>query len=164
MRLCRLCETIPFPSLPVFPSDSYHAGLSGKQYIHHCFRARDNPDTAVAAAAAEAAQRVRYHASLDALREAAAAECGLCTLVLGEADALLAELDSLGEDERTRARYSPPTFEMWLVQRPNGGQGFWVMSEASADRRGGTIMPIAAFAFTVEEGMFGFAVWTCDLE
>lgn len=155
MRLCKLCESIPFESLPAFPQDSYHAGSSGKQHIHHYFRRRDCPDVATTA---ETARVFRYHATIDSLREAAAAECDLCTLVLGEADALLSELDSLEESELTTLRYSPPTFDMWVTQRPDGGQGLWVISEPSVNRRSGTIMPIAAFAFVVEEGTYGDVV------
>ncbi|OAR02778.1 hypothetical protein LLEC1_07878 [Akanthomyces lecanii] len=149
MRLCNVCESIPFESLPAFPVDSYHAGSSGKQYIHHYFRREDRPDDV--SPTEEAARVVRYHATIDSLREAAAAECDLCTLVLGEADALLAELQSLEENESTRLTYSPPTFDMWVTQRPDGGQGLWIISEPSSHRRSGTIMPIAAFAFVVEE-------------
>ncbi|OAA64154.1 Heterokaryon incompatibility [Akanthomyces lecanii RCEF 1005] len=116
--------------------------------MHHYFRRRDCPDDV---ATAEAARVVRYHATIDSLREAAVAECDLCTLVLGEAEALLAELNSLEESGLTTPRYSPPTFDMWVTQRPDGGQGLWVISEPSVDRRSGTIMPIAAFAFVVEE-------------
>lgn len=152
MRLCKLCESIPFESLPAFPKELYHAGSSGKRYIHHYFRQKDFADDV--AATEKTSRAVRYHATIDSLREAAAAECGLCILVLGEADALLAELDSLDENTVTMLRYSPPTFEMWVTQRPDGGQGLWVISEPRLDRRGGTIMPIAAFAFVVEEGMF----------
>lgn len=162
MRLCKLCESIPFASLPAFPQDSYNAGSSGKQYIHHCFRRKDGTDNVVIAG--EAARAVRYHATIESLREAAAAECGLCTLVLGEADALLAELDSLDENTVTMLRYSQPTFDMWVTQRPDGGQGLWIISEPSVDRRGGTIMPIAAFAFVVENGMSCFFARTCGSE
>lgn len=152
MPLCQLCRSIDFASLPSFPSNSFHAGLTGKQYIQHYYKARDGSSDV--AADAETARRVRYHASIESLREAASTGCDLCALVQREVDALLAELAGLEADETTKGNYAAPTFDMWLTQRPEGGQGFWVISERSIRGRMETIMPIAAFVFVVEAGMF----------
>ncbi|KAJ3498975.1 hypothetical protein NLG97_g706 [Lecanicillium saksenae] len=122
---------------------------SGQKHIHEYYPRLATPAGAVAAA--EAAKSVRYHSSIETLREAAAAGCELCILVLGEANALLAELAALEKDSTRLGRHSAPLFDMWLTQRPEGGQGFWVISDQKFPRRAAVIMPIAAFGFVVEE-------------
>lgn len=149
MIVCQVCESIAFDNLPAFPWDRYATGLSGKQYQHSFYRmVPEAPDTAVSS--------VRYHANLEALRAAAAAECALCVIILAQAEALLAELVELHKHaEAAEARlYPTPTFDMWLVRRPDGDQGFWVMSEGPKSKDMALVSLIAAFAFAVPDGSY----------
>lgn len=155
MQLCKLCKSISFSTLPPFPQEQFAAGLTGRKYIHQFYRRKHDSSNAAAAAVVAAAEaRTKHHATIELLREAAVEGCNLCTLIQGEALLLLAEIADFDESRGGRGRpYFPPSFDMWLTQRPDGGQGFWVMSEASADGGGGNvIMLIAAFAFVVEAG------------
>ncbi|XWX01535.1 hypothetical protein V2A60_009563 [Cordyceps javanica] len=141
MPLCQTCQSIPFGNLPPFPKDEYRAGLSGLEHVHPFSRrggtaAQDVPTT-----------RVRHHASLEGLGRAAADGCELCVLIRAQADALLAELETPKAKE---GRYSPPDFDMWLTQRCDGGQGFWVWSAPTFNSRA-AVLPVAAFAFVVSE-------------
>ncbi|CEJ82949.1 hypothetical protein VHEMI02987 [[Torrubiella] hemipterigena] len=146
MTVCQVCESIAFDDLPGFPWDSYATGLSGKQYQHSFYRMLPEPPDA-------AVSTVRYHANLESLRAAAAAECALCVIILAQVEALLAELVELHKlaEAREARLYPTPTFDMWLVRRPDGDQGFWVMSEVPKSKDMSTISLIAAFAFAVPD-------------
>lgn len=167
MQLCKLCSSIPFQALPLFPQEQFVARLTGRKYIHQFYRKKnDSSHTAAATTAGAAVEtRVKHHPSIELVREAAAGGCNLCTLIQGQADLLLAELEDFKESRSGRGRpYFPPSFDMWLTQRPDGGQGFWVMSEASVDGGGANvIMPIAAFGFVVEAGMLYPPAPSCPL-
>lgn len=158
MPLCQVCSSISLAALPDFPSQHYHETLSGRKYIHHFIKHQENaPNTAALNAVREQGQ---HHGSLEALRAAAADGCGLCILIEGEADALLEEIGSLGEE----GRYSPPAFDMWLTKRPEEGQGFWVLSECSSSFANKKIMPIAAFTFVVDDGAYTCAYIYCEYD
>ena len=155
MRLCHVCESISFESLPAFPQEDYEAQLTGRQYIQS-FSRRSwlTSHNVVAGATAAETPRIKHHTSIDSLREAAAKGCELCTLIQDEAEKLLAELEGLEEYPGGRGKpYSPPNFDMWLIRRPEGGCGFWVLSEPSNITDGWVILPIAAFGIVVEQGM-----------
>ena len=145
MPLCDICKSIPFEDLPPFPEEEYIRTLTGLEYVQTIVRNRDASRDATASS-------VRHHANIEGLRGAAAKGCELCLLIQGEADAMLAELDGL---EGLMKRYSdgPPTFDMWLTKRPDGGQGFWVLSECSTSVGGTEIVPVAGFGFAVAEGV-----------
>ncbi|OAA77214.1 Heterokaryon incompatibility [Akanthomyces lecanii RCEF 1005] len=64
------------------------------------------------------------------------------------AEALLAELET---PKGKQLECSPPDFDTWVSQRPDGGQGFWVWSAPTSNTSGGEILPVAAFAFIVTE-------------
>lgn len=151
IRLCQVCDSISFEALPTFPQDDYEAGLTGKQYIQRFTR----KNWSLSSDAAEKTARVKHHTSLESLREAASNGCDLCKLIQDEAEKLLAELDGLEDRPDGRGKpYPSPSFDMWLTQRPEGGRGFWVVSEPSQSTSGRVILPIAAFGVVVEEGAF----------
>jgi hypothetical protein len=156
MPLCQVCESISFESLPAFPQKDFEAELTGQTYIQS-FTRKDwttSRNGAVDATTA-AAVRVKHHTSVEVLREAASRGCELCTLIRDEADKLLTELDGLEEYPGGRGKpYPSPSFDMWLTQRPEGGRGFWVLSEPSNNMGGRMVLPIAAFGIVVDEGMF----------
>ena len=118
---------------------------TGLKYVQHLVRHKDAFRDATASS-------VRHYANIEGLRRAAAEGCGLCLLIQGEADAILAELDGL-EGLMKHYSGSPPTFDMWLTKRPEGGQGFWVLSECSTSAKGAVTIPVAAFGFALAECM-----------
>ncbi|KAJ3481407.1 hypothetical protein NLG97_g7829 [Lecanicillium saksenae] len=127
MTLCGVCGAIPFADLPPFPQDNHGTDLTGQEYIHPLRRHSDfsrNPETS----------RVRHHTNVEHLSEAASAGYAL--------------------DERSKQVYQrsyQPTVQMWLVKRPGGGQGFWVLSESIQSKDEKHLVPIAAFNFSVSE-------------
>lgn len=144
MPLCYICKSIPFDHLPPFPEGEYVRTLTGLEHVQTLVRRRHvSPDPA--------APSVRHHASLEGLRRAAAEGCELCRLIQCEAEAMLAELDGL-QGLTNRCSYGPPTFDMWLTKRPEGGQGFWVLSDCASGAWGPATVPVAAFGFVVAEG------------
>lgn len=150
MPLCDICKSIPFEDLPPFPEEEYFRTLTGLEYVQTLVPNKDVSRDATASS-------VRHHASIEGLREAAAEGCELCLLIQGEADVMLAELEGL---EGVMEQYSNflPTFDMWLTKRPDGGQGFWVLSECNPSVRGTVTVPVAAFGFAVAEGMSEFGL------
>lgn len=146
MSLCGICSSIDFQNLPAFPTAEYQLYLAGLQHAQVFSKKRGTSDDAIAALS-----RVRHHPSLANLRTAVDNGCKLCKLILAQADALLAELQTL-RPERYRNDYLP-TFDMWLSQREEGGQGFCVMS-SSGDQPGcARVVPVAAFGFVMGDGM-----------
>ncbi|ATY65983.1 Heterokaryon incompatibility [Cordyceps militaris] len=145
MPLCPVCSAIPFRHLPPFPEPQHSQGLTGLQHVHPLYRLREFPRD-------PRSSSVRHHASAEALREAAAAGCDLCALIQGQLDRIMSEIE--GQDEDIRTLYRPsyqPAVDLWLVQRPFGGQGFWVLSESVQSRDEREIIPIAAFGFAVAD-------------
>lgn len=61
--------------------------------------------------------------------------------------------------EQAKSLYALPTFDLWLSRRPEGGQGFWVLSESTASLNMTEVIIIAAFTFTTSDGMFKPAVF-----
>ncbi|KID88982.1 Heterokaryon incompatibility [Metarhizium guizhouense ARSEF 977] len=143
MPLCDICKSIPFKHLPPFPKEEYVRTSTGLEHVQTLVPNKFNPRGATA-------PRVRYHANTQSLRGEAAEGCELCLLIQGEADVMLAEL----EDHEGRMKDDsdgPPTFYMCLTKRPDGGQGFWVLSECSPRARGTVTVPVAVFGFTVAD-------------
>lgn len=146
MTLCDICGSIAFENLPPFPTNEYQLTLSGLQHVHMLVVKRGTSKEAIVALS-----RVRHHASLASLRTAADNGCELCALILAQADALLTELETLQNGQRSEDHL--PTFDMWLSQREEGGQGFCVWSNSVDHADGARIVPVAAFAFVVSDGM-----------
>ncbi|OAA69242.1 Heterokaryon incompatibility [Akanthomyces lecanii RCEF 1005] len=142
MTLCDICSSIAFENLPPFPTNEYQLTLSGLQHVHMLVVKRGTSKEAIAALS-----RVRHHASLASLRTAADNGCKLCALILAQSDALLTELETLQNGQRSEGHL--PTFDMWLSQREEGGQGFCVWSNSVDHAGGARIVPVAAFAFVV---------------
>ncbi|KAJ3473215.1 hypothetical protein NLG97_g10444 [Lecanicillium saksenae] len=156
MQLCQLCQSIPFASLPIFPKDDrYAVGNGGSNIVVLIAKPGDPGDDATTAKAAES-HKVKHHPNLDSLREAAAGGCELCVLILGEAEPLLAGLGELGDEGSPgRAAYPTPSFDMWLTKRPEGLDGFWVVSgprESKAPTPFKMLLLVAAFGFVVDQG------------
>ncbi|KAJ4148425.1 hypothetical protein LMH87_002895 [Akanthomyces muscarius] len=145
MTLCDICGSIAFGNLPPFPTNEYQLTLSGLQHVHMLVVKRGTSKEAIVALS-----RVRHHASLASLRTAADNGCELCALILAQADALLTELETLQNGQRSEDHL--PTFDMWLSQREEGGQGFCVWSNSVDHADGARIVPVAAFAFVVSDG------------
>jgi hypothetical protein len=95
-----------------------------------------------------------YHQSLEALQAAATdLNCGLCNLVLDQVLRGQAELEELrpswepNESDQTEW----PLWEFWLVKRPAGGHGFWVMTFTNDTKRGDARL-VAAIGLCVKDG------------
>lgn len=146
MTLCDICSSVAFDNLPPFPTNEYQLTLSGLQHVHMLLIKRGTSKEAIASLS-----RVRHHKGLASLRTAAGNGCELCALILAQADALLAELQTLQSEQRPQEYL--PTFDMWLSQREEGGQGVCVWSNSVDHADGATIVPVAAFAFVVGDGM-----------
>nr|RBR01125.1 hypothetical protein FVER53263_10621 [Fusarium verticillioides] len=140
MSLCGLCREIPWENLPTVPPESFPS-ISGYPYLvdfHHW--PKDN-------------RGYLHHQSLDALRNAAGNEsCGICSLILTQVELCQAELEELKPqwEAGTEAEYGWPLWEMWIVKREVGGDGFWVMSTTDRGKR--TVRLVAAIGLCVDDG------------
>lgn len=145
MPFCNICKSISFEDLPPFPEEGYMKTITGLRYIHSLF-----PNSKLTEA--QSLGTVKYHGNIIDLQHAAANGCELCQLIKDQTDALLAELDSLDHHQRV-LEYSPPTFDMWLTKRPEGGNGFWVLSAChkTFEDEPPATLPIAAIAFGATE-------------
>ncbi|KAI1033785.1 hypothetical protein LB503_011032 [Fusarium chuoi] len=122
MALCNLCREIPWENLPTVPPESWPSS-SGYPYLqdfHHW--PVDN-------------RGYLHHQSLGALRNAANNE-----------DCELKPQWEAG----TITQYGWPLWEMWIVKREVGGDGFWVMSTTDSGKR--TVRLVAAIGLCVEDG------------
>lgn len=142
MTLCQICQSTSFESLPPFPTDVHRGALDGLEHVVRFFRARGSRDVPMS--------RVRHHADLKSLQNAAENGCEVCLLIYEQALAMLAELET---SKGKKSPYSPPSFDMSLSQRPDGGQGFWVWSAPISNTIRAEIAPVAAFTFVVAEGI-----------
>ena len=150
MDLCDVCKSIDWQGLPDFPDERYDRNATGLQHVHSLYAKEQTTGD-------QLTTKVKYHSSFDALSEAAANGCGLCLLVKRQANALLAEISGL-EGIQKEMEGSPPTFDMWLTKRPEKGQGFWVLSEATQESallsewESPPTLLIAAIGFSAIEG------------
>ncbi|CZR45181.1 uncharacterized protein FPRO_15644 [Fusarium proliferatum ET1] len=137
MTLCDLCRKVPWENLSTAPPESWPSS-SGYPYLqdfHHW---------------PEDSRGYLHHQSLDALRKAADNEqCGICSLILTQVELCEAELEELKPqwEAGTITKYGWPLWEMWIVKREVGGDGFWVMSTTDSDKR--TVRLVAAIGFCV---------------
>ncbi|QGI71142.1 hypothetical protein CEK26_003479 [Fusarium fujikuroi] len=140
MTLCNLCREIPWEKLPKVPPDSLPA-MSGYPYLqdfHHW---------------PVDSRGYLHHQSLAALRNAADNEgCGICFLILNQIRLCEAELEELKPqwEAGTITQYGWPLWEMWIVKREVGGDGFWVMSTTDYGKR--TVRLVAAIGLCVGDG------------
>lgn len=150
MELCDTCKSIDWEGLPAFPEDLYDRNATGLQHVHSLFA--KGQDTGQ-----QPTDRVKYHESFDALSQAATNGCGLCVLVMRQANALLTEMEGL-EGIQKEMEGTPPTFDMWLTKRPEKGEGLWVLSEVKKDSErlsefeSSPTLLVAAIGFSAIEG------------
>ncbi|KAK7417653.1 hypothetical protein QQX98_004474 [Neonectria punicea] len=141
-RLCELCESVTHQTLPPFPEDGYRRTLSGKPHYHHLYR---EPSVARLETFG-----LRFHPDLDSLRRSAKDGCDLCGLIEYQADAVLSDIEGL--DKPVLGIFqAQPSFDLYVTQRPDDGDGFCVLSTA-AWRDGGSVVLIAAISFGADEG------------
>jgi len=98
-----------------------------------------------------------HHQSLEALRKAANNQgCGICSLILAQVELCQSELEELKPqwDAGTIREYGWPLWEMWIVKRGVGGDGFWVMSTTD-DENKRNVRLVAAIGLCVEDGEIG---------
>lgn len=142
-RLCDLCELVIHQELPPFPDEAYRRTLSGKPHFQHLYRNTSGASLEVFG--------LRFHPDLESLRRAAEKGCDLCRLIESQADAVLSDIQGL--DKPVLGIYqAQPTFDLYVTQRPEDGDGFWVLS-ATAWREGICIVPIAAISFGADQSM-----------
>ncbi|KAL7756814.1 hypothetical protein ACKLNR_013807 [Fusarium oxysporum f. sp. zingiberi] len=141
MGSCDLCREIPWENLPTAPPDSWPSS-SGYPYLqdfHHW---------------PEDSRGYLHHQSLEALRKAANNQgCGICSLILAQVELCQSELEELKPqwDAGTIREYGWPLWEMWIVKRGVGGDGFWVMSTTD-DENKRNVRLVAAIGLCVEDG------------
>jgi hypothetical protein len=118
MSLCSLCKEIPWGTLPEAPRDSWWPP-SGVTPIYEFPRWPSH------------SRGYLHHHTLQALEHSAKdLHCGLCSLILKQGEICKSEVEWLRPTQE--AKYSDscywPTWEFWVVQRPNG-DGLWVMTD-----------------------------------
>lgn len=146
MPLCNVCSNVYFADLPPFPEDQHGNQLTGLEHVHPLIRQRQFPRSPITSHA-------RHHSSIKGLLQAAAAGCELCTLILGQVDIMLAEIEGLTEEQKLRHQMSyMPTMNLWLTRRRYGRQGFWVLSESCRSNDEKELLLLAAFSFAVMKG------------
>ncbi|CAJ0554891.1 Ff.00g134040.m01.CDS01 [Fusarium sp. VM40] len=118
MSLCSLCKGIPWDTLPEAPRDSWWPP-SGVTPIYEFPRWPRNSRGYV------------HHQSFRALENSAKDfHCGLCCLILKQAEICKSEVEWLKPEQDTEHSdsYYLPTWEFWIIKRPNG-DGIWVMTD-----------------------------------
>jgi hypothetical protein len=145
MSLCDLCASIPLEGLPPFPEERYNLSVSGKPHFQSMTVKEEYID-------APEPPKFQYHTDLQSLRRAAGTGCGLCRLIEVQVDAVLSDIAGFDEIDR-RVYRLPSSFNFWLTKRPEGGQGFWVLTSCGGEH-GHEIIPVATIAFCAEEGKF----------
>ncbi|CAJ0553238.1 Ff.00g117500.m01.CDS01 [Fusarium sp. VM40] len=138
MTLCELCKALPLDKLPSIPPHIRDGYLTGCPHIQQ-FYSWGQED-----------KGFPYHQSLEALERAATdLKCGLCNLVLGQVLQVQAEIEQANKLKESYS-FAWPVWEFWLVKRPAGGHGFWVMSFTNEVMRGEAML-VAAIGLCVRD-------------
>lgn len=94
-----------------------------------------------------------HHQSFQTLEHSAKdLHCGLCCLILKQAEFCKSEVEWLKPEQDTEYSdsYYLPTWEFWIVKRPNG-DGIWVMTDT--ENAGATrARLVAAIGLCVRDG------------
>jgi len=148
--LCQVCQATPWHDLPRFPDESCVTTRSSWPNFHriiHRDTLEDLPDPF----------GFHHHAGLENVRNASASGCELCRMIEIEADALLVDIAERNlkhsQSSRVLTRKDPadPSFDLWITRRPEGGDGFWMVTKsASAPDR--LLYLVATFGFCSENG------------
>jgi hypothetical protein len=141
MTFCDLCKEIPWETLPSVPPN-VSVGLTGHPHIQPLYQwPKDS-------------RGFSHHQSLEALRSSAKEfNCGLCRLILKQVESCQSELEELKPEWEagTTHRYSWPVWELWIMKRRDGGDGFWVMSLTDGMTKG-EVRLVAAIGLCVRHG------------
>jgi hypothetical protein len=137
-----------FEALPDFPEEAFIRTLSGYEHLQHLIRERSvkRPEPL----------GFKHHQDLESLRRAAKGGCVLCQLIEGQANDVLSDFETrekpllreLGTSEDAHI-----TFDLWVTKRPDGQDGFWVLTNCSWEE-GKQVVPVAAIAFAAHQGSF----------
>ncbi|KAI8648417.1 HET domain-containing protein [Fusarium sp. Ph1] len=141
MTLCNLCKGIPWETIPSVPPD-LDIELSGYPYLQPFYRWPED------------IRGYSHHQSLEALRNSATVlNCHLCRLILKQVQSCQSELEELKPkwEADTMTRYDWPLWELWIVKRENGGDGFWVMSLTDGAEKK-EVRLVAAIGLCVRDG------------
>lgn len=140
MSLCNLCKEIPWGTLPEAPRDSWWPP-SGVTPIYEFPRWPRH------------SRGYLHHKSFQALEHSAKdRHCGLCCLILKQAEFCKSEVEWLRPKQKTEYSYSCywPTWEFWIIKRPNG-DGLWVMTDTE-NARARRARLVAAIGVCVRDG------------
>lgn len=141
MTLCTLCKGIPWETLPSAPPD-LDIELSGYPYLQPFYGWPED------------ARGYSHHQSIEALRNSATVlSCDLCCLILKQVESCQSELEELKPkwEADTITKYDWPLWELWIVKRENGGDGFWVMSLTDGEEKK-EVRLVAAIGLCVRDG------------
>jgi hypothetical protein len=136
MTLCDLCKALPLDKLPSIPPHIKDGYMSGHPHIQQFYGWLQQD------------KGFLYHQSLETLQGAATdLNCGLCNLVLDQVLRVQAELEAANESYQ----FAWPLWEFWLVKRPAGGHGFWVMTFTNEPKSGEARL-VAAIGLCAKDG------------
>lgn len=148
-RLCAICESIPYESLPEFPSHDYMENHTGCAHFQQLF-AKSPEDSGLAG--------FKHYSDLESLRRAAKEGCRLCQLIEAQADNVLSEFDreekprleALGAGEDACLK-----FDLRITKRPDGQGGIWVLASCPEPEEPGVVavVPVATTAFCARQGI-----------
>ncbi|RDL37703.1 uncharacterized protein BP5553_05136 [Venustampulla echinocandica] len=154
MALCRLCQDIPFASLPSVPEDQDGSSrVADNNEMPELWWRRNSSNESLLP---KDPIGFAWHKCLDALAESARAGCPLCALVQ---TGVQTWLDHYREAERSypgwRQFYKEsepiPTGErLWLTKRLGGGDGFIVLARNSVTKH--RVFYLTGVSFSVEAG------------
>ncbi|KAF4636111.1 hypothetical protein G7Y89_g1979 [Cudoniella acicularis] len=154
MALCKLCQNIPFGSLPSIPQGRDGSSrVADNNEMPELWWRRNSDDEEVQP---KDPIGFAWHKCLDALAESARAGCPLCTLVQ---TGVQIWLDHYREAERTypgwlqfykESEPIPDRETLWLTKRFGGGDGFVVLVRNPVSKR--NVYFLTGVNFSVEAG------------
>ncbi|KPA37801.1 tol protein, partial [Fusarium langsethiae] len=133
---------IPWDALPPFPPDP----PTLKPLFPYMFPVPRQPRDI---------KGVAHHQSLKALQSSAKENnCSICRLILNQVESYRSQLEELQLKWESNTRRKPdwPTWELWIVKRGVGGDGFWVMSFTDGAERKRGVTLVAAVGICVRDG------------
>lgn len=149
--LCQLCQSIPLHDLPNLPQ---HYIKSSEDGLHEL---DGRPEHLSPTGTIPGPLGFPHHPDLESLRRASAAGCELCREIERGADGLLAAvMRHKSENPLAWSLVGDPTFDLWVTKRPEGGDGFWVVTKSSVEAEK-FLYAIATFGLCTEDSEFSFA-------
>ncbi|KAE8332711.1 heterokaryon incompatibility protein-domain-containing protein [Aspergillus sergii] len=131
MTLCELCRSIPLEDLPAFPKLDGFVTFKGR---HAVMGLASDGDIL----------GFHHYSNLDGLRRASAVECELCHILVTQMNEAIVDIGK-------EMMLSHPRFGLRLTRRPNGGDGFVVLTPCHMQDTKCGVLVVAVMVYCCEE-------------